>query len=220
MTEDTTKVSASWILSVFEYVAHHLLGWALDPDKPAVGSILTLLGLQITMDARDSRWQFSPDKATEWCADIKQFLRNDRLLPSEASKLAGRLTFLNCHVYSRLGRALLPPIIWRQIQVTGGSTESTTHHSSSWSRKTFCKGIFSVHGTNEHNRCDQGLVDLGLLSASARKDPRLGGFSGFGRICLGVEICPCMPEGRVRHPYAGGGARRLGETWRRSSAPV
>ena len=47
-TENTASVSATWILRVFEYVTHHLLGWSLDPDKSAVGSSLTLLGLQIT----------------------------------------------------------------------------------------------------------------------------------------------------------------------------
>ena len=41
------------------------------------------------------------------------------MTPAEASKLSGRMAFLNTHVFGRLGRALLRPIIWRQIDTTG-----------------------------------------------------------------------------------------------------
>ena len=45
----------------------------------------------------------------------------DRLSPGEASKLSGRLAFLNSLVFNRLGRALIRPIIWRQLQMYGSS---------------------------------------------------------------------------------------------------
>ena len=113
---------ATWFLRTFEFVTDYLLGWKLDPAKSAVGTCITLLGLEIDMQEDVSNWRLSPDKAEQWCKTIEGFLEADVLLPSEASKLAGRLCFMNSQIYSRLGRALLRPIIWRQIQQHGGYT--------------------------------------------------------------------------------------------------
>ena len=112
--------SAQWIQCVFEYVTQHLLGWSLDPDKSQVGDKLTILGLEIEFGPNDSRWALNPEKAAAWAQDIELYLQQDRLLPAEASKLCGRLSFLNSHIFGKLGRALLRPIIWRQGQLYGG----------------------------------------------------------------------------------------------------
>ena len=71
------------------------------------------------MQEDESHWRLCEDKAEQWCQSIEGFLESDFLLPSDASKLAGRLCFMNSQIYSRLGRALLRPIIWRQIQQQG-----------------------------------------------------------------------------------------------------
>ena len=73
------------------------------------------------MQAEASYWKQSDDKSQQWVEDITKFLQNDRLTPAEASKLAGRIAFLNTHVFGRLGRALLRPIIWRQLDLTGAT---------------------------------------------------------------------------------------------------
>ena len=117
--ESEDAPSAEWILRTFEYVTGHLLGWQLDDSKSAVGTAITLLGLDVSMNAQHSTWQLSADKSAQWCSDIASYLESDTLRPSEASKLAGRLAFLNSHVFSRLARALLRPIIWRQVQQAG-----------------------------------------------------------------------------------------------------
>ena len=110
---------ARWKLGVFECIVTRLLGWGLDPDKSQVGQELTLLGLQINMGPLVSDWNLSADKARDWSNDIRRFVEEDRLTPGEASKLAGKLQFLNSHIFGRVGRALIRPIIWRQIQQIG-----------------------------------------------------------------------------------------------------
>ena len=74
------------------------------------------------MDNDCTRWQLSPDKAIEWANQIKQYLDRNRLLPAEASKLCGRIAFLNSRVYGKFGRALIRPVIWRQTQPFGRVT--------------------------------------------------------------------------------------------------
>ena len=118
-TSDTAP-NATWVLRVFEYVTDHLLGWRLDPSKSAVGATITLLGRQVAMDNDTLYWQMSEDKAAQRCAEIAGLLEQDYLRPSGASKLAGRLAFMNTRVYSRLARALLTLIIWLQVQQVGG----------------------------------------------------------------------------------------------------
>ena len=118
--EGQNMPTAGWTQCVCEYVVEYLLGWALDPNKTQVNERLTLLGLELQFGAKESTWILNPDKAAEWAQDIKTYLLQNRLLPAEASKLCGRLAFLNCYVFGKLGRALIRPIIWRQCQTFGG----------------------------------------------------------------------------------------------------
>ena len=87
-----------WVQNVFEYVVTYLLGWALDADKSKVGQSLTILGLQVTMGAQESAWVLDGTKAKEWADDIRRYLTEDRLLPTQAFKFCGRLAFLNVYV--------------------------------------------------------------------------------------------------------------------------
>ena len=143
--QEADAPDATWVLRIFEYVTGHLLGWQLDPDKSAVGTQITLLGLEVTMGCTTSSWRLSADKSAQWCSDIANYLPQDYLRPSEASRLAGRLAFLNSHVYSRLARALLRPIIWRQTQ-QGGSYTLTRRLK--WSLQWFYEAL-SAHWTRE-----------------------------------------------------------------------
>ena len=81
--------------------------------------LFTLLGLRVHLREEAAEWQLSLDKAQEWSDDIQRFLETNKLMPSEASKLCGRLAFLNSQIYGRLGRARIRLIIWRQVQPFG-----------------------------------------------------------------------------------------------------
>ena len=61
------------------------------------------------------------NKAEQWIEQISRYLSMDRLTPTEASNLSGRIVFLNTHVFGRLGRALLRPMIWRPRDTTGST---------------------------------------------------------------------------------------------------
>ena len=110
---------AKWQLGVFEYVVTHLLGWQLDPDKSSVGQKVTLLGLDVDLGHERSSWTLNSGKAADWVLDIQRYIQDDRLTPGEASKLCGKLAFLNTHLYGRVARALIRPLIWRQTQTSG-----------------------------------------------------------------------------------------------------
>ena len=91
-----------------------LLGWDLDPDKADVGSCVVVLGVEITLDGEDSFWRLSPMKRQRWIDDLKTVLADDKLTPGHASKLCGRLAFLNSRGSNKIGRGLLRPLVWRQ----------------------------------------------------------------------------------------------------------
>ena len=114
--------NAAWQSCVFQYVVEELLGWRLDPEKTEFGKQVTLLGLRITLNEESAEWTLSPDKASAWADDIQGFLDSDMLAPSDASKLCGRLAFLNSKIFGKMGRALLRPLIWRQLQSIGPLT--------------------------------------------------------------------------------------------------
>ena len=77
-----------------------LLGWQLGPEKSFTGVGITLLGLEVSMQSNASCWQLSRDKSQHWVEDMTKYLSEDRLTPSEASKLTGRVAFLNTQVFS------------------------------------------------------------------------------------------------------------------------
>ena len=65
--------------------------------------------------------------------EMEGILEANWLTPAAASKLCGELGFLNTHVFNRLGRCLLRPIIWRQIQTVGSYTlTSRSKYSLTW----------------------------------------------------------------------------------------
>ena len=113
---------AHWFSLVFEYLVTDLLGWKLDPEKSKVGAAITLLGLDVEMGKDASCWSLGNEKAKEWIQEMKGILEANWLAPAAASKLCGKLGFLNAHIFNRLGRCLLRPIIWRQIQTVGSYT--------------------------------------------------------------------------------------------------
>ena len=115
----TELQSADWIAKLFEFVVTGLFGWELDPDKHATGQEMVLLGLRITLHNEMSEWSLDDRKSEAWIQDLEQALKENCLTPAQASKLCGRLAFLNCHIFNRLGRALLRPLIWRQHQQRG-----------------------------------------------------------------------------------------------------
>jgi len=106
--------AANWIGDLFKRVVTDLLGWDLDPDKADVGSCVVVLGVEITLDGEDSFWRLSPMKRQRWIDDLKTVLADDKLTPGHASKLCGRLAFLNSCVFNKTLRALLRPLVWRQ----------------------------------------------------------------------------------------------------------
>ena len=118
-TTESGKDSEKWVLGVFKKVMTDLMGWSLDPDKEATGDSMVLLGLHVEMRRDVSVWTLDERKAEMWTKEIVDILRRNELHPAMASKICGKLCFLNTHIFNRMGRALLRPIIWRQIQRYG-----------------------------------------------------------------------------------------------------
>ena len=84
-----------------------------------MGSSLLLLGLDISVEGLSASWRLGQQKRWQWMSELRRVLADDVLEPGLAAKFCGRSAFLNAHVFNRLGRALLRPIIWRQRQQHG-----------------------------------------------------------------------------------------------------
>ena len=94
---------------------HSSLGFEMKEtkSKPPTHQI-TLLGVEWNIDqdeVRASAGKERVDKLVKW---VTQILQADRLSPTEASKLAGRLHFVCSWVFASVGKALLKPLYKRQ----------------------------------------------------------------------------------------------------------
>ena len=124
---------AQWVADVFNEVVCQMLGWELDPGKSSVSPEITLLGLDVAVQSWTVHWRLGDAKRKQWCTEIQGILQSECLSPGEASKLCGKLNFLNSKMFNHLGRALLRPFIWRQRQARGPATVTKRmRHALQW----------------------------------------------------------------------------------------
>lgn len=120
-------IGADWVQNIFRSVVTVLLGWHLGPAKDEHGQQIVFLAIESGLDSTASIWRLHPWKLREWLIDIVRALRDDWLPPLVASNMCGRLSFLDGHVFGRIGCALSRPLIWRQIQIRGTRLKGSLH---------------------------------------------------------------------------------------------
>ena len=96
----------------------------LGPDamavaKMACGPALSILGVDVELSERGFRCSPTRDKVARWSADMRRCLAECRLLPGEASKLAGRLSWACSHLFKRFGRATLRAVFDQKTRRDG-----------------------------------------------------------------------------------------------------
>ena len=71
---------------------------------------MCILGIDVT--ATDAGYTFQPSagKAKSWSEFTTGVLKRKRLMPHEADKLGCRLGWAACHMFRKMGRAMLRPI--------------------------------------------------------------------------------------------------------------
>ena len=127
-----------------------------------------------------STWRLGHVKRALWIADLRQFLRDDVLTPGQASKLAGKLAFLNSYLFNRLGRAMLRPIIWRQTQQRGSfHLTPRLRNSLLWFLSVLERGL-----TREIALSRQFDAPVVILYSDVEDNGRIGDVSvpQFGRV--------------------------------------
>ena len=96
---------------VFARLVRVLLGKGAVADaKTESGSRLCVLGVDIAISTRGFKCKPAAAKVARWCNDIDAAITTGVLLPGDASKLAGRLSWACSQMFKRFGRALLRPI--------------------------------------------------------------------------------------------------------------
>ena len=122
---------AEQALDVFSRLVRACMGGtAIKESKLAVGMPLTVLG--VTIDVTMFGVLMTPDEAKchAWSIEIADCLCKGRLCPGHASKLAGKLAWVNAACFSKLGRTFLYPIFAQQrskcCSISDGSALQTS----------------------------------------------------------------------------------------------
>ena len=101
-------------------VAACLGSGAIAEHKKECGNPLPVLGVDVTVSASGACFWPTKDKVCKWTVDIERFLGKRCLTDGEASKLTGQLQFGCQHIFKRLGRAMMRPLIyncrWTEIE--------------------------------------------------------------------------------------------------------
>ena len=106
------ELSAEAAMQSFARLVRLCLGPSAVADrKLECGNPLVVLGVECTLDSIDATFWPSPDKVQKWIATIVRILLDMCMTSGEASKLAGQLQWAAQSTFSRLGRAMLRPII-------------------------------------------------------------------------------------------------------------
>ena len=98
-------------MNCFARLIHCTLGpSALAANKLCFGQTLGILGLSVTPGGDSFSCFPLHEKLTKWSTCISAALSSNKLLPGQASKLAGGLSWAAQNTFHRLGRAMLRPI--------------------------------------------------------------------------------------------------------------
>jgi hypothetical protein len=109
-------------MECFTRLVRALLGpTAIKAEKVESGLELNVLGLHVSYDKQGMNVRVTDKKASEWSATIRTALKEEKLSPGTASKLAGRLSFAAQHTFKRAGRAALRALFRQQYDPMMGS---------------------------------------------------------------------------------------------------
>ena len=118
-----------------------LLGFTLERDKtPEPSAKQTILGVQveITRSFRRGQWHYhalvsvDPDKAEHWVAQLSDIERRNRITPNEASKFAGRFTFLAHAILGPMGSSKIRHLYRAAYRTAGSRITGTLRSEIDW----------------------------------------------------------------------------------------
>jgi hypothetical protein len=92
---------------------------AVADNKVDFGYELTILGVSIAMHEKGFTYKPSPDKVKKWIEMIKDAIARECLMPGQAMKLAGKLSWGATKLFKQYGRAMLRPIFDQQSKHSG-----------------------------------------------------------------------------------------------------
>jgi hypothetical protein len=90
-------------------------------EKVKAGLEMEVLGLHVSHYKEGVNVRVTEKNAKEWAAMIQTALKEEKLSPGTASKLAGRLSFAAQHTFKRAGRAALRALFRQQYDPMLGS---------------------------------------------------------------------------------------------------
>ena len=83
---------------------------AIAEAKLEIGTSLCVLGVDLEMARSGFKFRPARRKVVQWVASLKAAVEDAILLPGDASKLAGKLSWGCSHLFKRFGRAMLRPL--------------------------------------------------------------------------------------------------------------
>ena len=106
-------------MKAFRDLVRILLGPDACADaKTSFGNELCILGIDVSVSSRGYRFAPADAKVLKWVAQIQAILESPRsvLLPGDASKLAGQLSWACTNAFRAFGRAMLRPL-FDQVEI-------------------------------------------------------------------------------------------------------
>ena len=81
------------------------------------GASLCILGIEFEFAEHGFRCRPSKTKAQKWLRCVRGYLASGKMTAGEASKTASRLSWAGAHMFRKLGRAMLRPVLTRRPAV-------------------------------------------------------------------------------------------------------
>ena len=152
-------------LTCFARLVRLLLGnGAIACEKLGYGASLCVLGVQHKLFKAGYKCFPSADKVWVWQRVIATALREGRLDPGEAAKLAGRLSWGCSQLFHRFGRAMLRPIFDQQSR-RDGKVDVHLKRALMWWQEVLRLGVCELRAWEEPE------ADLLQLFCDARGNP-------------------------------------------------
>ena len=118
-------------------VIQDLLGWELDEEKSVMDArAFVALGVEVEFDDCSGMMLLSitEERSDKWKQEIAGYLACARMLPSQARKLAGKLSWGSSHVVGRGARVYLAPLFFHASGRSGRLSQRMRATLQWWTR--------------------------------------------------------------------------------------
>ena len=160
-------------------------GEAIADNKVGCGNCLGILGVDVCASHNGFSFRPSRGKVVKWQSELARALATKTLVPGQAAKLAGKLSWGCTHMFNKFGRAMLRPLFDQQSRRDGKVGIELCRALQCW------QSVLKLGLTERREWSSVGLPDVHLFCDASGCPAHLGAVLLLDGAIMWTHMVPC-----------------------------